>query len=538
MHWPIHRRRLIHSHHLIAALVAFGAVVVLGIVPPMAYAANEVIYILHVSSFQSEANAETDVQRLMDQGHSAFLNPETISGRKWFRVYLGIFTDASSARDTGALLKAEGIISYFNPLMMSRIGSPDGGKRNIARADTVIHQQEPSSNGPAQSSMRKIEDTRSISQEETGIARPAGKPKEIQPRTEDPRALEMDFRGQISAWSIESRDRGSWWNNSGLRYIPQLSVKKPLGALSFVDLEVSANGFAAYESSNQDRDPELELYRLKLRYATPQTETRIGLQKLNFGPALLLRPLKWFDRLDPRDPLQLTEGVYGLRFKYDAGNNASVWFWALYGNEDLKGYESFPTSEDTAEAGLRIQYPVPRGEIAATFHSRQVDASTFHLKDFRENRFAFDARLDIGIGLWVESMLQHQDASMLPYQWQKMITIGADYTFGIGSGLYLLAEHMTTAVSEEAFQWDEDIQVSAFLLSYTLGFFDSLSAIGTYSWDLKKYGQYLSWQRTYDNLVLQVSAFHYPQSSGGALGGNQTTLGAGYGGQLMVIYNH
>jgi hypothetical protein len=75
------------------------------------------------------------------------------------------------------------------------------------------------------------------------------------------------------------------------------------------------------------------------------------------------------------------------------------------------------------------------------------------------------------------------------------------------------------------------------MLSYTLGFFDSLSAIGTYSWDLRKYGQYVSWQRTYDSMVFQLSAFHYPQSSGGALGDSQIALGAGYGSQLMVIYN-
>jgi hypothetical protein len=282
----------------------------------------------------------------------------------------------------------------------------------------------------------------------------------------------------------------------------------------------------------------VELYRLKLRYATPQMETRIGLQKLNFGPAFLLRSLKWFDQLDPRDPLQLTEGVYGLRFRYDAINNANIWFWALYGNEDLKGYEIFPTSPDTLEIGGRLQVPVPRGEVALTYHTRQVDADIINAKKFREYRMALDGRWDVGIGLWFESALQQQEEPNLPYEWQKMITLGADYTFGIGSGLHLLAEHMTTAVSEEVFQWDEDFQASAFSLSYSLGFFDSLSAIGYYSWDFNAYGQYLAWQRTYDDLIFQLSGFHYPQSSEGALGGNQTTLGAGYGGQLMVIYNH
>jgi hypothetical protein len=56
-------------------------------------------------------------------------------------------------------------------------------------------------------------------------------------------ALNVDFRGQLSGWTIESRDRNEWRNNSGLRYIPQFTVKQPLTEASFLDTEVSFNGF-------------------------------------------------------------------------------------------------------------------------------------------------------------------------------------------------------------------------------------------------------------------------------------------------------
>jgi len=53
-----------------------------------------------------------------------------------------------------------------------------------------------------------------------------------------------------------------------------------------------------------------------IRLSTKQFELRAGLQKINFGSATLLRPLMWFDKIDPRDPLQLTDGVYALLARY------------------------------------------------------------------------------------------------------------------------------------------------------------------------------------------------------------------------------
>ena len=359
-------------------------------------------------------------------------------------------------------------------------------------------------------------------------------------------ALDWDFNGQLSGWSTETQTLGEWENRTGLRYIPELYLGRPLDDQSSLDAEFSLNSFWVYNSDVDNDDYDLELYRAQLRYATAQTETRIGLQKINFGPGLLLRPLRWFDRLDPTDPQQLTEGVYALRFKYDTLDNAGLWLWCLYGNEDPKGYEFLPTVPDAPEIGGRMQLPVFGGELAATVHSRKVDGSAFNVLDFREKRFALDGKWDLGIGLWFESTFKHQaldplfpqlGAPLFPYDWTKRIAIGMDYTFNWGNGLYMLFEHMAVGLSENMFGWDEDAHISAFHINYPIGIMDSLTAIGYYTWDQKDYYQYLRWQRTYDTILLAVSLFYYPETAGTDTALQGTNRG-GRGGELLIIFNH
>jgi len=351
-------------------------------------------------------------------------------------------------------------------------------------------------------------------------------------------AAEYDFRGQTSGWHIESQTEGNRYYHTGIRYIPQLSLMQTIGSDRFLDLEISLNGYASTGSPEAADDSDLELYRLKLRFATAQTETRLGLQKLNFGPALLLRSLRWFDRLDPRDPLKLTEGVYALRFKYDALNNANLWLWGLYGNDQTKGYELLSTVEGKTEFGGRLQYPILDGELAFTFHNRKVDASLIGVGDFTENRFALDGKWDIEIGFWFESILQHQRSDSLPFEWKKFMTLGMDYTLGIGNGLHILGEHMATVSSDNPFRWEEDVQASAYSLNYPMGYLDNISAIGFYSWENEKYYQYLAWQRTWDNWILNFSLFHYPDSDRQSGLYESNVPGRGYGGQVIIIFNH
>ena len=110
-----------------------------------------------------------------------------------------------------------------------------------------------------------------------------------------------------------------------------------------------------------------------VKFSGDQFELRAGLQKINFGSAQMFRPLMWFDRIDPRDPLQLTDGVYGLLARYYFLNNANIWLWGLYGDDKIKGWELIPSKKNSIEYGGRVQLPLYTGEIAATYHHRTAD---------------------------------------------------------------------------------------------------------------------------------------------------------------------
>ena len=350
--------------------------------------------------------------------------------------------------------------------------------------------------------------------------------------------IEMDLEGQLSGWSIESDIDDHWENSTGIRYIPDLDISHRFDNETAIDSEISVNMFSYAGSGPYMDKTDIDLYRADVRYTTTRTETRVGLQKINFGPAVILRPLKWFDRLDPTDPLQLTDGVYALRFRYVAQDNSNFWAWLLYGNDDPKGYEFFPSASDNIEAGGRIQSPLLDGDMGFTFHTRIVDSTNYNIPEFRENRYALDGRWDVGIGLWFEGLLQEQKTEYIPYKWTKRICLGADYTFDIGSGLYLLMEHMATTMSGKMLMWKNDYHISAFQLGYSLGIMDSISAIGYYSWKKDKFSQYISWMRTYDNFVFNISLFNFPETSLDIRGHTQNTIIGGRGIQIMVVFNH
>jgi len=349
-------------------------------------------------------------------------------------------------------------------------------------------------------------------------------------------SIEYDLRGQASAYHLESRSDGGRAHGSGIRYIPIFELAQRLPGTTFIDLDAAVDAWAATGSSMED-DWDIELYRLELRFATARSETRLGLQKINFGPGRLLRPLRWFDRLDPRDPLQITEGVYAMRFICTAPDNANLWLWGLYGNDDPKGYEFMETSDDRPELGGRLQIPMGPGELGLTVHNRKVDPGLPGAPSFGESRFAVDGRWDVLVGAWFEAVLQQQTAVRMSTAWTKTVMMGTDYTFGVGSGLHVLIEHMWSRVTTKEPMLDPgiDTDVSAFMLGYPVGYLDYIQAIGYYDWENEEYCQFASWQRTWDNLAVNLSLFHNPELTATGLA---TAMTAGTGGQIILMYNH
>ncbi|MDR2431833.1 MAG: hypothetical protein LBD99_06245, partial [Candidatus Margulisbacteria bacterium] len=269
--------------------------------------------------------------------------------------------------------------------------------------------------------------------------------------------------------------------------------------------------------------PKLKPHRLWARLKIGQGEMRAGLQKINFGSAVLFRPLQWFDAIDPLDPLGYTEGVKGILARYYLPNNANFWLWGLAGSDELKGAEIIPTAKYTGEFGGRLQLPVFNGEAGLTYHQRRIDfgaSPTFSLLSDEitaERRVGLDGKWDTGIGVWFEAAhsavdIDQQDSQILrALAKQRLFTIGADYTFALGNGLHMLVEKFNQDSSLEVKSENINSQIYGIMADYPLNLYDTVSVLQYYAANTNQ--TRFSWQRTLDDFVWQILLAHAPGDS-------------------------
>ena len=357
-------------------------------------------------------------------------------------------------------------------------------------------------------------------------------------------ALDWNIKGQASLWNNSTLDEMER-TQIGLRYIPEVSLSRGLGKEHLIDAEVSFNTFASRDFGAGKYSTDASPYRVWLRYSTSQFEARFGLQQIKFGPAMILRPLMWFDQLDPRDPLQFTKGVPAALVRYYFLNNANVWLWGVLGDDETKGIEFMPSEKDSGEYGGRLQYPVGPGELALTYHHRKADPNPFlrgwlavTLDAIPEDRYALDGKWDVGIGLWFEGAVIQKNIDYYPINYQKYLTIGADYTFGLGNGLYLAGEHLVFDLSMDLYKREQGAAFSALMTSYNLSLWDMVMGVFYYSWETQDLYNFITWRRTFDNFSFNVSLFWNPNTALMGVGENSSTFGSGQGFQIMVVYNH
>ncbi|NOY76653.1 MAG: hypothetical protein GXO76_02155 [Calditrichaeota bacterium] len=355
----------------------------------------------------------------------------------------------------------------------------------------------------------------------------------------------IDFSGEIAAQTFYFR-AGDRPVNFGLRFIPALDANQGISSTGSVGLSVAANvleTLAINTRISYHNSHSFNWYRYWIRYATPKLEIRLGNQKINFGSAKLFRPLMWFDRLDPRDPLQLTNGIKALLVRTYFPNNATIWLWALVGNRGTKGIELFPTAERKPEFGGRIQVPLLMGELALTAHHRWVQFGDFSMpfaitgssSIFRESRLAVDGAWDIGAGFWFESALFHYENAGMPFQWRQMGTVGLDYTFPVGNGFYVLEENFIQGFSTSATRLQEKRSYSGILVTYPLNLLDEIMAISTYDWSSRRFFHYLSWRRTTDRWQVNLAVFLIPRNMR-VWGNPRLSAFNGNGFQILVVY--
>jgi len=358
----------------------------------------------------------------------------------------------------------------------------------------------------------------------------------------------VSFNGQITGWGIVQFENPMLTQFGG-RFVPTLLGNFQLSPKTKLDFEASLNinGSLNYTDFHNDSIlGQLKPYRVWLRYSGENWEIRAGLQKINFGSAKMFRPLMWFDAMDVRDPLQLTDGVYGVLGKYFFQNNANLWAWGLIGNKNPKGYEMWGSSEWKPEIGGRFEMPAGHGEIAVSTHRRTLKFNSgLGIDEFNETRFGLDGKWDLGIGLWFESSITYTDTlgalnptlHKLP-KMQDMWNLGADYTLPIGSGLGVTVEYFRYHGGDKFLIEGNAVNVIGMMLTYPLSMLDNLSGMVFYLPDQNKWMNYFSWGRTYDNFNIYAIGYWNPDNVQLALVQSQSrNMFTGKGIQLMVNYN-
>jgi hypothetical protein len=358
------------------------------------------------------------------------------------------------------------------------------------------------------------------------------------------------------------------------RYVPEVSFGFPLDESLTLDFSASANLWAYAAPEVDGADPsgsDAEAYRAWMRVSASRFEIRAGLQKISFGSAALFRPLMWFDRVDPRDPLQLTEGVWGGLGRFYLPGNVTAWAWAVRGQDERKGWEVIPTLEGAAEGGGRLQLPLGPGEIAGTYNRRRIDVGSLGLfppgafsTEGVEDRFAIDGKWDLEVGVWLEAVWVRQESEALETEWMKAVSVGTDYTFRVGNGLTVLAEHLykenpafrTLNVPdgpgggeggpsfEEADRFSPGpLKLTSFTANYPFGVLDRMALAIYRDWEGDGWYRLVEWRRTYDRWRIHLLGF-WNDDEGSFFpaepGGNASNSGslAGRGAQLILVFNH
>jgi len=356
----------------------------------------------------------------------------------------------------------------------------------------------------------------------------------------------VKLKGQIDAYSGLNFSNPIQWE-TGARFIPSLSIGTQWKNNLKFDSELSFNSNLDYQFTdwkNIGSDYGLKPYRLWIRLSSKQFEIRAGLQKINFGSASSLRPLMWFDQIDPRDPLQLTPGVYSLLGRYYFRNNANAWLWVLMGNDKTIGWETVPSVGKIPEFGGRIQLPMPKGEVAFSYHHRTANlaavlnpAEIHGAASYPEDRIGLDGKWDIGPGVWAEYSLTHSTLDSAYFQpWTKLFTLGIDYTFSLGNGLYASSEFFRYSNAGKVFDAGLNQTFSSLTVNYPIGI-NKIGSIIYYSWTDRSWYRFINLQRQSDNWTYYLFLFWNPQKFAiyNNISGN--SLFSGKGIQIMAVFN-
>ena len=349
-------------------------------------------------------------------------------------------------------------------------------------------------------------------------------------------AQSFSLKGQLWGSVIHGDDppvgRSSFETTLG--YIPMLSLSRDLSINRFVDLEWGYRMGKAYAGDYAISSIE-EPYRLWLRYSTDQIEARLGLQKIAFGPAMVLRSLAWFDTIDPKDPTGQTEAVEAFRLRLFPTSSLALWLWSINNDQDTLSYGGrAELSTSIGEWGLTYyQDPTELGQSVGQF---PIFISGPH------QRAAMDYRYDGYFGFWFEGVGIFADSKQdVELNRFTLLTLGADYTIPVGSGMLIMAETMKINGSSTAEDISSDQTYTALMASLPINMLHQLMFIAQIDWDNNHMYNYLRWGVTYDRFSLNFILSISPRRGDYNIATEylpKTVAGFGTGLQFLLIYNH
>lgn len=348
--------------------------------------------------------------------------------------------------------------------------------------------------------------------------------------------IKTECRQKLASWMYFAESNQTTWN-TGMMAIPQLQFSKhrPSGLLIDSEFSVKLMGSKLQIDQQNTFNGVLEPYRAWVRLSSNQFEFRLGLQKINFGSANSIRPLMWFDKLDPRDPLQLTPGTWAALFRYYFMNNANLWVWSILDREPSQGWYYFSDKALFPELGSRFQMPVKKGEIALSYNFREGKKN----ETFRhQHLFGFDAKFNYLVSFWIEGTHEYVPMTLS----ERPMTIdlwnlGVDYTFGLGSGLLVSYEMIYYADQERLPGIKNQSFLSLVTASTSITPFDRVFGLIYWAHTSNTVFPFLTYQHQFDTWSANIMAYWNPQNAAIPSMSNDYNSFLGKGIQLMIIYD-
>ncbi len=348
----------------------------------------------------------------------------------------------------------------------------------------------------------------------------------------------LDYSGRLAPWGRYTPDLPyNLW--LGALYFPQLNYQKDFSNQQHLNIGASAKlsgMIGMIDSTTTDGD--IVPYRVFVDYSTERLKLRAGLQNIRFGSAEMFRSVMWFDRTNPRDPLQMTDGVWGITGRCYFQGHINLWVWLLYGNKGPKGIDFFPTSQHVPEVGGRLQWVYPAANFAFSYHYHQLNTEDYSLyTNIPEHRFGLDALFDWPVGMTVEATSIHFSQPLDEYTHQSLGTLGFFHTFGFGMRANF--EQFVSSLDEQTFAFNNTVTLSGLSLAYPVCKTDNLEFMFYYDWTHNRTYNYLQWKHQFRYFYVVGLAYWNPtvyESNMIAAIATQQMLGRGI--QLMLVWEH